>query len=166
MFIFDFNSHLARKNPQAVIAAFRKAFPAKDKEVNLVLKVMNAKDTDPNWKAFLKLCEQDDRIWLITDTMDRPDVLALVESCDAYVSLHRAEGFGRTLAEAMMYGKPVIATGYSGNADFMHPDLSFPVEHLVGRCKQASTRLSRMQTTPCGQSLLWTMRQSSSSKRV
>ena len=131
LFIFDFNSHLARKNPQAVIAAFRKAFPAKDKEVNLVLKVMNANDTDPNWKAFLKLCEQDDRIWLITDTMDRPDVLGLVESCDAYVSLHRAEGFGRTLAEAMMYGKPVIATGYSGNADFMHPDLSFPVEHLV-----------------------------------
>ena len=129
LFIFDFNSHLARKNPQAVIAAFRKAFPAKDKSVNLVLKVMNAKDADPRWQAFLKLCEKDDRIWLITETMDRADVLGLVESCDAYVSLHRAEGFGRTLAEAMMYGKPVIATGYSGNADFMHPDWSFAVDY-------------------------------------
>lgn len=128
LFIFDFNSHLARKNPQAVIAAFRKAFPAKDKSVNLVLKVMNAKDNDPRWQEFLKLCEKDDRIWLITETMDRPDVLGLVESCDAYVSLHRAEGFGRTLAEAMMYGKPVIATGYSGNADFMNPEWSFAVD--------------------------------------
>ena len=131
LFIFDFNSHLARKNPQAVIAAFSKAFPAKDKEVNLVLKVMNAKSADPRWQAFIKLCEKDDRIWLITETLDRPDVLGLVACCDAYVSLHRAEGFGRTLAEAMMYGKPVIATGYSGNADFMHPELSFAVDHEV-----------------------------------
>ena len=129
LFIFDFNSHLARKNPQAVIAAFRKAFPAKDKSVNLVLKVMNVKDADPRWQAFLKLCEKDDRIWLITETMDRADVLGLVESCDAYVSLHRAEGFGRTLAEAMLYGKPVIATGYSGNADFMHPEWTFAVDY-------------------------------------
>jgi len=83
LFIFDFNSHLARKNPQAVIAAFRKAFPAKDKEVNLVLKVMNAKDSDPRWQEFVKLCEKDDRIWLITETLDRPDVLGLMESCDA-----------------------------------------------------------------------------------
>jgi glycosyltransferase involved in cell wall biosynthesis len=114
-----------------VIAAFRKAYKANDKSVNLVLKVMNAKESDLRWQKFLKLCEKDDRIWLITETMDRPDVLGLVESCDAYVSLHRAEGFGRTLAEAMMYGKPVIATGYSGNADFMHPEWSFTVSHEI-----------------------------------
>ncbi len=61
--------------------------------------------------------------------MDREDVLGLVNACDAYVSLHRAEGFGRTLAEAMLYGKPVVATGFSGNTDFMHPDLSFSVAY-------------------------------------
>jgi glycosyltransferase involved in cell wall biosynthesis len=129
LFIFDFNSHLARKNPESVIAAFKKAFPPRDQEVNLVLKVMNGKESDPKWKAFLKKCEKDDRIWLITETLDRPDVLGLVQVCDAYVSLHRSEGFGRTLAEAMLYGKPVVATGFSGNADFMHPDLTFPVAY-------------------------------------
>ncbi|WP_310644695.1 glycosyltransferase [Limnohabitans sp.] len=128
LFIFDFNSHLARKNPQAVIEAFRQAFPAKDKDVNLVLKVMNAKEDDPRWGVFVTLCKMDHRIRLITETMDRSDVLGLVEACDAYVSLHRAEGFGRTLAEAMLYGKPVIATGYSGNADFMHPEWTFSVD--------------------------------------
>jgi glycosyltransferase involved in cell wall biosynthesis len=129
LFIFDFNSHLTRKNPEAVIAAFKKAFPPRDQDVNLVLKVMNGKQADPKWKAFLKKCEKDDRIWLITETLDRPDVLGLVQVCDAYVSLHRSEGFGRTLAEAMLYGKPVVATGFSGNADFMHPDLTFPVAY-------------------------------------
>lgn len=129
LFIFDFNSHLARKNPDAIISAFEQAFVAKNKDVGLVLKVMNARKENPIWQAFLKRCAKDKRIKLITETMDRPDVLGLVEACDAYVSLHRAEGFGRTLAEAMLYGKPVIATAYSGNADFMHPGWSFPVSY-------------------------------------
>jgi hypothetical protein len=55
--------------------------------------------------------------------------LGLIESCDAYVSPHRAEGFGRTLAEAMLLGKPVIATNYSGNQFFMHPEHTLPVEY-------------------------------------
>jgi glycosyltransferase involved in cell wall biosynthesis len=138
LFIFDFNSHLARKNPMAAIEAFKQAFLASDKEVNLVLKVMNAKESDPSWKAFLKVCETDDRIWLITETLDREDVLALINVCDVYMSLHRAEGFGRTLAEAMLYGKPVVATGYSGNADFMHPDYSFAVDYKTVPVEQGA----------------------------
>ena len=129
LFIFDFNSHLARKNPGAIISAFEQAFTPRNTDVGLVLKVMNAQKQNPIWQAFVKRCAKDKRIKLITETMDRPDVLGLVESCDAYVSLHRAEGFGRTLAEAMLYGKPVIATAYSGNADFMHPEWSFPVAY-------------------------------------
>ncbi|MDD2728281.1 glycosyltransferase family 4 protein [Malikia sp.] len=135
LFVFDFNSHLARKNPQAVVEAFRQAFPASDDSVRLVLKVMNDRERDPRWIEFMRLCEQDKRILLLRKTLDRPDVLGLIEACDAYVSLHRAEGFGRTLAEAMLYGKPVIATNYSGNADFMHPECSLPVTYRLAPLK-------------------------------
>jgi len=129
LFIFDFNSHLARKNPEAAIAAFREAFPPGTQHVGLVLKVMNGRDGDARWDAFQKKVQADPRIVLITETLDRHAVLALVETCNAYLSLHRAEGFGRTLAEAMLMGKPVIATDYSGNRDFMRPDLTFPVRY-------------------------------------
>jgi glycosyltransferase involved in cell wall biosynthesis len=65
--------------------------------------------------------------------MDRAEVLGLISACDAYVSPHRAEGFGRTLAEAMLMGKPVVATNYSGNQFFMHHDVTLPVDYeLVG----------------------------------
>ena len=127
LFVFDFNSHLARKNPQAVIQAFKAAFPQDQQELALVLKVMNPKQDNEEWKHFLATCQEDSRIHLIHQTLDRPDILGLIECCNAYVSLHRCEGFGRTLAEAMCYGKPVVATNYSGNADFMANDLSYPV---------------------------------------
>jgi glycosyltransferase involved in cell wall biosynthesis len=119
LFIFDFNSYLVRKNPQAVIAAFREAFPVDDKSVGLVLKTMNSRPEDPAWRAFIDLCAQDGRTILLDQTMDREVVLGLVQSCDAYVSLHRSEGFGRTLAEAMLFGKPVVGTDFSGNRDFL-----------------------------------------------
>ena len=127
LFVFDFNSYLARKNPQAVIAAFQRAFPASDSDVGLVLKTMNSRPGDPAWAAFQAACAADPRITLIDRTLDRPQVLGLVQACDAYVSLHRAEGFGRTLAEAMLLGKPVVATDFSGNTDFLDRDSGYPV---------------------------------------
>lgn len=129
LFIFDFNSHLARKNPGAAVAAFREAFPASDRQVGLVMKAMNGRAGDAGWEAFRKQVAGDQRIVLITETLDRHAVLGLVDACDAYVSLHRAEGFGRTLAEAMLLGKPVVATDYSGNHDFMDRQLTFPVRY-------------------------------------
>jgi len=119
LYIFDFNSSVARKNPLAAVQAFKQAFKPADKTVGLVLKTMNTKPNNPEWQAFVKECQTDKRIHLITDTLDRPAVLGLINACDAYVSLHRAEGFGRTIAEALLLGKPVIATNYSGNTDFM-----------------------------------------------
>jgi glycosyltransferase involved in cell wall biosynthesis len=129
LFVFDFNSSTARKNPQAVLDAFKLAFTTQDTRVALAIKVMNGKDDNPDWLAFLRQCQADQRIHLITTTLDRPEVLGLIAVCDAYVSLHRAEGFGRTLAEAMLFGKPVVATHYSGNADFMAPEVSFAVKY-------------------------------------
>ena len=130
LYIFDFNSHLSRKNPMAAISGFQKAFSVKSKDkVGLVLKVMHAKSDDPHWLEFERLCQTDPRIHLINRVMDRPEILGLIQACDAYVSPHRAEGFGRTLAEAMLLGKPVVATNYSGNHAFMDPQLTFPVEY-------------------------------------
>ena len=132
LYVFDFNSHLERKNPQAAILAFQAAFPkGADIEVGLVLKVMNSRLDDPQWLQFVAQCKQDPRIILINQTMDRGEILGLIETCDAYISPHRAEGFGRTLAEAMLLGKPLIATNYSGNASFMHPELTLPVSYAL-----------------------------------
>jgi glycosyltransferase involved in cell wall biosynthesis len=131
LYIFDFNSSVARKNPMAAVQAFKEAFKPSDNTVGLVLKTMNTKPNNPEWQAFLNECQTDKRIQLITETLDRPEVLGLINACDAYVSLHRAEGFGRTLAEAMLLGKPVVATNYSGNVDFMQGELSFPIDYLL-----------------------------------
>lgn len=118
LYVFDFNSSVARKNPMAAVNAFKQAFPQTDKSVGLVLKTMNTNPTNSEWQAFLKECKADKRIYVLTETMDRPDVLGLIDCCDVYVSLHRAEGFGRTIAEAIQLEKPVIVTNYSGNIDF------------------------------------------------
>jgi glycosyltransferase involved in cell wall biosynthesis len=141
LYVFDFNSHVVRKNPQAAIDAFWLAFgkvPSKARPktaVGLVLKVMNTKPNDPAWLAFEKTIASDARIHLISKTLARPEVLGLIESCDAYVSPHRAEGFGRTLAEAMLLGKPVIATNYSGNQFFMNPEVTLPVDYTLEEVK-------------------------------
>jgi len=128
LFIFDFNSSVERKNPMATLEAFKLAFPAADNSVGLVFKTMNTNPEDPKWQAFMQACNDDSRIHVITETYDRPEVLGLMGACDAYVSLHRAEGFGRTIAEAILMGKPVVATNYSGNADFIGGGLCQPVE--------------------------------------
>lgn len=129
LYVFDFNSYLARKNPHAVIDAFQRAFPpGEDDTVGLVLKTMNSRGDNPAWAEFVQRCEADARITLLQKTLDRGVVLGLVNACDAYVSLHRSEGFGRTLAEAMLLGKPVVGTGFSGNADFLTRDTGYPVK--------------------------------------
>jgi len=96
---------------------------------------MNTKPNNPEWQAFLKECQTDKRILLITKTLDRHEVLGLINACNAYLSLHRAEGFGRTLAEAMLLGKPVIATNYSGNVDFLKyseiPGVNYEIRSLI-----------------------------------
>jgi glycosyltransferase involved in cell wall biosynthesis len=118
LYIFDFNSSVARKNPMAAVQAFKQAFKPSDNTVGLVLKTMNTNSNNQNWKDFILECGKDKRIQIITDTIQRPEILGLINCCDAYVSLHRSEGFGRTIAEAILLNKPTVATGYSGNLDF------------------------------------------------
>ncbi|UOD51421.1 glycosyltransferase [Orrella daihaiensis] len=120
-FSFDFNSSMYRKNPQACVAAFMQAFPVdvfNSDDVGLVIKAHAPSKPNPAWQQLKRLATQDSRIHIIEGTLSKPDLLALYQACDCFVSLHRAEGFGRGIAEALKLGLHVIATGYSGNVDF------------------------------------------------
>ena len=135
VFAFDIHSSISRKNPEGVIRAFQKAFPKENAaEVGLVIKVNTANEKLDSltvmerlafyaskyraWYAVRRLGEQDPRIHFIEKSMRRPQVMALYRACDCFVSLHRAEGFGRCLAEALLLDLQVIATGFSGNMDY------------------------------------------------
>jgi len=121
LYTFDFFSFLERKNPFAAIRAFKKAFQRMGSEVCLVLKVMNGQEQSPLWMSMKALIDGDLRIIIINETLNRHELVALFATSDCFVSLHRSEGFGRGPAEAMLLGKPVIVTNYSGNTDFTLP---------------------------------------------
>jgi glycosyltransferase involved in cell wall biosynthesis len=118
LFTFDFISAL-RKNATAVVEAFTRAFEPGE-GASLVLKSINGRELKPG-----QLRELEEAVSGREDIQVRDGYVDLAEKnaisahCDCYVSLHRSEGFGLTMAEAMALGKPVIATGYSGNMDFM-----------------------------------------------
>jgi glycosyltransferase involved in cell wall biosynthesis len=116
---FDFNSSIARKNPYAVIEAFRIAFPLGDERVTLLIKTSNGHLHVPALARLLVAVESDARILVRDDMLERHDLHSLHRCVDVYVSLHRCEGFGLGMAEAMRMAKPVVATAYSGNMEFM-----------------------------------------------
>jgi glycosyltransferase involved in cell wall biosynthesis len=124
LFTFDAESVVERKNPLGLIRAFRAAFKNVS-DVRLVLKL--ARGGEGVRRSLREASGNDDRLVLIDTVLDRSEIHSLIAACDCYVSLHRAEGFGLTIAEAMALGKPVIATSYSGNADFMTPTNSLQV---------------------------------------
>ena len=129
-FVFDANSSVERKNPEAVIQAFARAFPGQD-DVCLLLRIANG-DRLHHRERIRRLLAAAPRgldLRLVTAPLPRRELLRLLSAADGYLSLHRAEGFGYTCAEAMAYGLPVVATGYSGNLQFMDRDSSFLVDY-------------------------------------
>jgi glycosyltransferase involved in cell wall biosynthesis len=143
LFLYDLLSESERKNPHGLLDAFRRAFRADDR-VQLVIKTSNGDLRRDDWKR-LAAAADGLPVTLFDRYLSRADVLALIRSCDAYVSLHRAEGFGYTMAEAMALGRPVIATHYSGNADFMTPWNSFPVPYRLTELAETHGRYARGQ---------------------
>lgn len=123
LFSFDFDSRFQRKNPLAAVEAFKQAFEPGEGPT-LFLKTING---DRNLRDLERLrfaiADRDD-IVLKDGYLSAKETAALTATCDCYVSLHRSEGFGLTMAEAMAHGKPVIATGYSGNLEFMTAETS------------------------------------------
>ena len=134
LFLFDFYSTLQRKNPLGLVEAFTQAF-REGEGPQLVLKSHNG-DFKPERLARLREAAGDrSDIHIVDQFLTTAEMAALMRRADCYVSLHRAEGFGLTLGETMALGKPVIATGFSANLDFMTAENSYLVRHketLVG----------------------------------
>ncbi|PIO43456.1 glycosyltransferase [Phyllobacterium zundukense] len=130
LFSFDYYSSPYRKNPLGVLEAFQTAFPDPKENVGLILKSTGAETHHPEIKERIRFAaEADARIRVIDRTMERNEVLGLIRACDCYVSLHRAEGFGLGMVEAMSFGNVVIATNYSGSTDFLSEDTGYPVAY-------------------------------------
>jgi glycosyltransferase involved in cell wall biosynthesis len=130
-FHFDFRSFVHRKNPEAAIRAFTKAFADQNEHVGLIIKTINGEQYPDGWERIRSLTAADPRIQVFNRELSRTEVASMIAVCDCYVSLHRSEGFGRGLAEAMLLEKPVIATGYSGNMDFCSSDTAFLVDYKL-----------------------------------
>ncbi len=124
--MFDFLSTLERKNPLGAIEAYRRAFEPGDGAV-LVVKSVNGQHRPERMAELLAAVEGRPDILLIDRTMSGAERDALIAMCDCYLSLHRSEGHGLPLAEAMALGKPVVATAYGGNMEFMGEMNSYPV---------------------------------------
>lgn len=120
LMMYDVQSIRERKNPEGVIKAFRKAFASEQSDVGLVIKVNSA-----DAKELCRIRQQTgnyENIYYICDNLEKIQVNSLIASVDVFVSLHRAEGFGLVLAEAMLNHIPTIATNWSANTEFMNEE--------------------------------------------
>lgn len=114
---FDLTSYAARKNPFAVLELFGRLCRAEPFiDLRLVLKVKDGERDAADWAREL---QANPLVQVIDAPLDTLGVRSLVAACDCFVSLHRAEGFGRGLGEAMALGRLALGTGWSGNLDFM-----------------------------------------------
>lgn len=132
--MYDSNSTIQRKNPIGTIKAFKQAFAKDDTNVGLVIKINNPKDEDIS--AINSELNGYQNVYFIKNTLSKVEVNSLIKDCDVFVSLHRAEGFGLVIAEAMYMGVPVIATNWSANVDFMTADNSCPVNYELKKIGQ------------------------------
>ena len=130
LFVFDFHSVMNRKNPQGLVEAFKRAF-SPGEGPQLVIKSING-DARPSSLEQLKVAALGrEDIHIVDRYVSAREKTALMAGCDCYVSLHRSEGFGFTPAEAMVLGRPVIATGFSGTVDFMSNANSYLVDYTM-----------------------------------
>jgi glycosyltransferase involved in cell wall biosynthesis len=126
LFCFDYDSVFRRKNPLATIAAFRQAFADRD-DVVLYIKTTNAGRHAREDEELRAAAAGRANIVIRDAYVTNDDYFSMLDACDCYVSLHRSEGFGLTVAEAMALGKPVITTDYSATLEFTNESNSFPV---------------------------------------
>jgi len=128
--LFDLNSYTARKNPGAVIEAFRRSGLAAG-DATLVIKVQNADLNGADFEALRDAVRDLPGTVIVSATLSRADVYALEAACDCFVSLHRSEGFGLAVAESMYLGKPVISTDWSATAEYVSHANGYPVRYTL-----------------------------------
>lgn len=124
LFVFDFLSVLDRKNPLGLIQAFSQAF-SQGEGAALVIKTINGDKRVEQRERLRRAAHSRSDIVFIDDYMSAVEKNTMIALCDCYVSLHRSEGLGLTIAEAMALQRPVIGTGYSGNLEFMSAGNSY-----------------------------------------
>lgn len=129
LMMYDHSSCMERKNPIGVMQAFMKAFDKEDNKVGLVIKINNPVKEDI--EKINSIMNGYQNIYFIQETLNRDQVNSLIQCVDVVVSLHRAEGFGLVLAEAMLLGTPTIATNWSSNTEFMNSDVSCMVNYKL-----------------------------------
>lgn len=127
LMVFDTHSILERKNPQAILRAFKQAFAPLVQRVGLVIKISHLEDCTKRWideemKGY--------NIYYVNKMLSKERMNALIKLVDVYVSLHRTEGFGLVLAESMFLGTPTIATNYSANTEFQTKDTACLVDYI------------------------------------
>jgi glycosyltransferase involved in cell wall biosynthesis len=129
-FVFDYHSVLARKNPLGLIDAYRRAFGPADGAA-LVLKTVNASSAAGRAATVREAVAGRPDIHLLDQHFDEIEMRGLFHLLDCYTSLHRGEGLGLTIANAMAAGTPAIATGWSGNLEFMDARDSMLIPHTL-----------------------------------
>lgn len=132
-FNFDYGSSFSRKNPDGSIRAFAMAF-SENKNAFLVFKTKGAKSHLKDRERLLRLASNlkvDDQLLMIDEYIPQHDIYGLTNACDVYLSLHRGEGFGLGIVEAMSLGKAVVATDYSSTTEFCLPHTSIPVPYAI-----------------------------------
>ena len=137
-FNFDFYSTIERKNPEGILKAFSKSFK-NEKHVRLLIKISHSDKHKKKYHAFIDEIEKNgiqDQVFLVDALLTKNEFMSYLNSTDCYVSLHRSEGMGLGMLEAMALGKPVIATRYGGNLDFMTEDNSMLVDFQLKSLKE------------------------------
>ena len=142
---FDYQSSVARKNPDTAVRCFIEAFGSgrRAADVLLVVKTHSSVHDQAGARLFNDLAEKHRNIHIIDRDFSRSEMGQLQSACDAYLSPHRSEGFGLNLAECMAHGKPVVATGFSGNLDFMTEENSFLAPMEARACQKGRIPSSR-----------------------
>lgn len=128
---FDLRSTAQRKNPRAALRAFQAATTRASHPAVLLCKIVGADLYPETLQALAAAMVDDPSIRLLTDNLSAQDMAILTASCDIVLSLHRSEGYGLLLAEAIWLGKPTLATGWSSNVEFMNPASSQLVDYRL-----------------------------------
>jgi glycosyltransferase involved in cell wall biosynthesis len=145
LFVYDLNSYSARKNPQAVIAAFRASGLA-GRGAALVIKTHNVAGNEADFAALRAAVADLPGTVILDATLPRAEVYQLEAACDCFVSLHRSEGFGFAVAECMYLGKPVISTDWSGTAEYVNEQNGCPVRCELRALEQSHGPYSQGST--------------------
>ncbi len=146
--LFDTKSSAARKNPWGSIDAWTRAFPDSAETARLTLKASDLGDDRATAQRLNAVLAERDDIRLVVDRFSDADMDRFTTCFDIVLSLHRSEGFGLPLAEAMAAAVPVIATGYSGNVDFMSAGNARPIPYDLIRIDDVDGPYTGLEKDP------------------